>query len=167
MWAIWHARREAIHEGTFQSPLSTHHFVENFLADLTQSKSISTKGGQAPKQDHPRRIPPPDGVVKVNVDAAVARRKDHGVIVAIARSANGEYLGASAVLLQGISDPEVLEVMAVREGTNLALDLSSPRIRVASDCLLVVKAMWEQNRGRYNHILHEITASSLEFREFL
>jgi hypothetical protein len=39
----------------------------------------------------------------------------------------------SAVLLQGISGPEVLEVLAVREGTNLALDLSAQRIRVASD----------------------------------
>jgi hypothetical protein len=33
-WAIWHARRKAIHEGLFQSPLSTHLFVENFLAEL-------------------------------------------------------------------------------------------------------------------------------------
>jgi hypothetical protein len=132
-WAICHARRKAIHEGIFQNPLSTHHFVENFLADLTQSKNIVIKGGTAPKHGHPRWIPPPDGVVKVNVDAAVARRKDHGVIAAVARRANGEYLGASAVLLQGISDPEVLEVLAVREGTNLALDLSAQRIRVASD----------------------------------
>jgi hypothetical protein len=34
-WAIWHARRKAIHEDTFQSPLSTHSFVESFLNELT------------------------------------------------------------------------------------------------------------------------------------
>jgi hypothetical protein len=27
MWAIWYARRKAIHENIFQSPLSTHNFV--------------------------------------------------------------------------------------------------------------------------------------------
>jgi hypothetical protein len=165
-WAIWHARRKAIHEGIFQSPLSTHHFVENFLADLSQSQNTVVKGGAAQKRDHPRWIPSPVGVAKVNVDAAVSRRQDHGVIAAVARRADGEYLGASAVLLHGMSDPEVLEALAVREGTNLALDLSLQRIRVASDCLSVVNAMKEQNRGRYSHILHEIMAASVAFTDF-
>jgi hypothetical protein len=31
LWVIWFARRKAIHEEVFQSPLSTHAFVEAFL----------------------------------------------------------------------------------------------------------------------------------------
>ena len=31
----------------------------------------------------------------------------------VARSATGEFLGASAVVVDGITDPEVLEAMAV------------------------------------------------------
>jgi len=38
LWAIWYARRKAIHESSFQSPLSTHCFVNNFIADLEMSK---------------------------------------------------------------------------------------------------------------------------------
>jgi hypothetical protein len=34
MWAIWHARRRAIHEDIYQSPLSTHAFIDRFIADL-------------------------------------------------------------------------------------------------------------------------------------
>lgn len=34
LWAIWKARRKAIHEDIFQSPLSTHGFIISFLADL-------------------------------------------------------------------------------------------------------------------------------------
>jgi ribonuclease HI len=117
--------------------------VESFLSDVNQSKNTTIKGGTAPKHDRPKWVPSPVGVVKVNVDAAVARRKDHRVIAAVARRTNGEYLGSLAVLLWGNSDSEVLEVLAVREGTNLALDLSVQRIRVASDCLSVVKAMKE------------------------
>ena len=30
MWAIWYARRKAVHENIFQSPLSTHSFVDRF-----------------------------------------------------------------------------------------------------------------------------------------
>ena len=34
LWALWHARRKAIHENIFQSPLSTHCFVDRFVAEL-------------------------------------------------------------------------------------------------------------------------------------
>lgn len=35
---IWHAWRKAIHENIFRSPLSTHSFVERFIADLELTK---------------------------------------------------------------------------------------------------------------------------------
>ena len=35
LWAIWYARRKAIHESVFQSPLSTHSFIQRFMADLS------------------------------------------------------------------------------------------------------------------------------------
>jgi hypothetical protein len=171
-WAIWRARLKAIHEGIFQSPLSTHHFIEIFLADLEQSgKSVKaavvgTRKAAAPKPKPAAWIPSPAGVVKVNVDAAVARNKDHGVAAAVARMATGQYLGSSAVLITGISDPEVLEAIAVREGQNLALDIAASKILVASDCLSVVKAWKQENLGRYSHILHEISSSSVVFSEF-
>ena len=34
LWALWLARRKIIHEGQFQSQLSTHLFVVTFIADL-------------------------------------------------------------------------------------------------------------------------------------
>ena len=35
MWAIWWARRRAIHDGEFQSPLSTMSFINCYLEDLS------------------------------------------------------------------------------------------------------------------------------------
>jgi ribonuclease HI len=75
------------------------------------------------------------------------------VVVVVARSSAGEYLGVSAVVIPGISDPEVLEAMAVREGLCLAEDLLIQRVRIASDCQSVIKALEEKNLGRYSHIL--------------
>jgi hypothetical protein len=37
-WAIWHAKRKAIHEDIFESPLATMAFVNRFLEDLCVSK---------------------------------------------------------------------------------------------------------------------------------
>lgn len=34
LWAIWWSRRKVVHERIFQSPISTSHFINNFLADL-------------------------------------------------------------------------------------------------------------------------------------
>jgi hypothetical protein len=111
LWAVWHARRKAIHEDTFQSPLSTHHFVQNFVSDLEQAKerTKSEKPRGAPVGVHPRWIPPPAEVAKLNVDAAVAKTTDMGSVAAVARSATGVFLGASAMSIKGLVDPESLE----------------------------------------------------------
>jgi hypothetical protein len=66
-------------------------------------------------------------------------------------------------LVEGISDLEVLEAMMVQEGLNLALDLNVQKIKQATDCLNVVKALKEPNLGRYSHVLHEISALKASF----
>ena len=38
VWAIWYARRKAIHEAIFQSPLSTHNFISHYIANLELMK---------------------------------------------------------------------------------------------------------------------------------
>jgi hypothetical protein len=57
MWSIWYARRKAIHEGTFRSPLSTHNFVERFISDLDLTKP-KQQAVQHVHDHHPRWIPP-------------------------------------------------------------------------------------------------------------
>jgi ribonuclease HI len=166
-WAIWHARWKAIHEDLFQSPLSTHHFVESFLRDLQQSSKSNTVDKQAPGRSpsHPRWVKPPSGVTKLNVDAGLAKTRRAGAVAAIARSDEGVFLGASAVVFHAITDPETLEAMAVREGLNLALDLNLSKIRVASDCSSVVVALQEVNLGKYSHVLQEIKAVARDLSE--
>ena len=40
MWAVWYARRKAIHESIFQSHLSTRCFIERFIADLEVNRNL-------------------------------------------------------------------------------------------------------------------------------
>ena len=63
-----------------------------------------------------RWIPPPHGVAKINVDAAVSKNSKMTSVAAVARDETGLFLGASAVVSQGITDPETMEVLAFREG---------------------------------------------------
>jgi ribonuclease HI len=162
LWALWHARRKAIHEGIFQSPLSTHHFVERFIADLHMIKPT-------PKSVSPsisRRVvwlPPPADMVKINVDAATSKNSSIGSIAAVARDANGSFLGASSVVMDGMSDPETLEAMACREGLTLGEDLLLRRVKLATDCLNVVNMINGEGRGSYGHIVQEIKARKTTF----
>jgi ribonuclease HI len=104
-------------------------------------------------------------MAKINRDAGVTRNGDVGAIAIVARSEAGVYLGASAVHLPGVSDPEVLEAMAVREGVNLAQDLNLPRIMLATDCLSVVKVLKKVNLGSYSHIIQEIKANAANLED--
>jgi hypothetical protein len=120
--------------------------VDSFLADLGSSKpkpKVHREGKANPSS--PKWIPPPTGVTKINVDAGVARDQKSGVIAAVARSASGEYLGASAVVVSGVADPKVLEILAVREGLCLADDLLIRRVRAIARMLsrLWRRRTWE------------------------
>ena len=60
-------------------------------------------------------------------------------MTAVARDKAGIFMGALALVLKGISDPETAEVLACREGLALATDLLSRRVCIATDCATVVK----------------------------
>jgi hypothetical protein len=49
LWAIWYARRKMIHEEQFQSPLSTHLFIESYLQDLSIVGSSTVQGQKTTK----------------------------------------------------------------------------------------------------------------------
>ncbi|XP_071678677.1 uncharacterized protein [Lolium perenne] len=126
LWSIWHARRKAIHEQKFRSPMSVHLFLERFVADLGQAhaqqpwRATPGDGGRVP-----RWLPPPVGVTKINVDAAVSKNTGLGAVAAVARDAEGVFCGASAVVFPGKTDAENLEALACREALSLARDINT------------------------------------------
>jgi hypothetical protein len=74
LWAIWHARRKAIHEDIYQSPQATHQFIESFLHDLSLSeKPRATAAAKVHPPLAPRWIPPPQNQSKVNRTALLQR----------------------------------------------------------------------------------------------
>jgi hypothetical protein len=99
-----------VYEEVFQSPMSMLSFINRFCADLKVQRAADKpeKGGPAA----PRWIPPPPGVTKVNVDAALSKNRKRAALAAIARNYAGDFLGASTMVLAGVDDPEVLEAMA-------------------------------------------------------
>jgi hypothetical protein len=110
-------------------------------------------------------IPPPKDIVKFNVDASVSKTEARGVAAAFCRDVHGNYLGASAVVFRGITDPVILEALACREAQALADDLNCSKFFVASDCKMVVSDIQEGSMRKHGSIISEIKNRSLQFQE--
>ena len=103
--------------------------------------------------------------MKVNVDAALSKNSDLVALAAVARDGRGIFLGASALVLNGITDPETAEVLACHEGFVLAADLMISRVRIASYCAGAVRSLEGLEMSRYGHVIREIKTAMASFEE--
>jgi hypothetical protein len=163
LWAIWYAQRKIIHEEEFQSPLSTHLFIERYLQDLSIVGPSKKMEGGGKGKVHPRWIRPEAGCAKLNVDAALSKSMPGGAVGVVCRREDGSFLGASCLTINGISDPAILDALACREAIALAHDLQLQKITVASDCASVVTDMTKPYAGRYSTVIREIKEAAKFF----
>jgi hypothetical protein len=66
-------------------------------------------------------------------------------------------------VLEGVTDPKIMEAMACREGLALAGDLGLQNFRLACDCLSAVRNIQEGSFGQYGNVIKEIRSSLLQF----
>ncbi|XP_040245695.1 uncharacterized protein [Aegilops tauschii subsp. strangulata] len=163
LWSVWKARRKAIYEGIFQSPDSTHQFIQAYLRDLDTLEETGSKPPERRQCRPTHWINPPDAMFKFNVDAAVPQSQRRGIAVAICRDHDGIFQGASALVVKGVYDPPTVEALAIREALALAADLNIQSAHVASDCRTVVDDIKQRNPTSYGAILHEIIDQSSSF----
>lgn len=109
-------------------------------------------------------ITPVAGSMKINVDGGLSRSDLRGAVSAICRDATGKFLGASAIVMDGLNDPTTLEAIACSEALSLAFDLDISKIQVAIDCLEVVKNVKERNPCKYGAIIHEFIKKKEHFQ---
>jgi hypothetical protein len=106
-------------------------------------------------------------MAKINVDAAVSKSYSRGSMAAIARDESGRFLGASALAIEGITELEILEALAYREGMSLASDLLLRMVRLArDDCANVVRSIHEEAMGTHGQVVREIKARQADFQAF-
>lgn len=88
LWVIWTARRKVIHERVFQSPLSTHSFVDRFIAELAIIKAPSRTPMVHVARKNTRRVghmhawkAPSAGLTKIHVDGGLSRNGSRGLVL--------------------------------------------------------------------------------------
>jgi hypothetical protein len=78
----------------------------------------------------------------VEVDPSAGEDVD----VDAALSNEGNFLGASAIIIDGVADPEIAKAAACREGLALSSDLACRKVTLASDCQRYQKIERSGNR---------------------
>jgi len=100
-------------------------FVDSFVSDLSfvEEQMIGPFQQRSRQPQHVAWLPPPVAIVKISVDAATSKKNNNvGAVAAIARSGDGRYLGASAVVFDGTTtDAKSLEALAYREALALSV----------------------------------------------
>ena len=89
------------------------------------------------------------------MDAGV-RGRSGGSAAAVCRDEEGNFIGSSALVVEGVYDPPTLEAIACREALSLAEDLGIHQFTVASDCRQVVLDINRRARGVYGAVISEI-----------
>lgn len=157
LWPIRYARRKAIHECSFQSPLSIHCFVNIFIAELEMIKIEQATPVRGTHAVPPWWINRPLDLVKINVDAATSKN----LAAAIAWDTTSNFLGPSALVIRGLSYAEIVEAIACMEGLVLASDLMVQHFRLASDNVNVIRAIREDGMAADGHIIRETQAQRI------
>lgn len=167
LWAIWTARRKATHEGIFQSPMSTHMFVQCFISELEcitplQAASVA-RAGQLPAASTCSWKPPPADHIKIYVDGGLYPSGEVGAAAAVCRGSDGSYLGSLVIVFPGVKDPATLEALACREARALAEDLLLSRVIIACDCKTIVEYIKGGSGGSNMSIIKEFIVRSSSF----
>ena len=75
--------------------------------------------------------------------------------VAVVARSGKKILGASGVVLDGITDAETAKAIACREGLTLASNLTLQSIRLASDSANIIRSLGEEGMGLYGQVVYE------------
>ena len=97
--------------------------------------------------------------MKINYDGAISTLGEKGAAAVVCRDKTGKFLGASALVFEGLIDPASLEEHACSEALALARDLNLQELVIASDCLEVISNIKQQASPVYALILQDIHIS--------
>jgi ribonuclease HI len=112
-------------------------------------------------------LPPEEGWVKVNVDGAFSKEGDAEGGGVVMRDRHGRFLAGSCHFFTQVSDPERAELLACKQGVQLARERGEVRVILEMGCLGAVAKLkgTELDRSMQGPLMEEIKALMGEFED--
>ncbi|MBA0760086.1 hypothetical protein Gotri_022868 [Gossypium trilobum] len=134
IWAIWFSRNKFLHERKVQSLKEIIIFIRSFGLEYRSS-------AENLKYPQPRSMvkwsPPPQGWLKINVDAGLLIAKKRAVSGFIIRNGEGFIMGSGFQRHNLVHSVVIAEALAILHGLQFALDLGFSNVILESDSRLV------------------------------
>jgi ribonuclease HI len=152
LWRIWHAHNELTHDKPCPSIEGSRRFLVSYLnslmlikqapdADVTKGKMVVRPELGFKRADHEgdgrqkvrkKWMRPEPGGTKLNTDGAFT--SDGAATGMVLRDHQGDMIFAACRVLRHCSDATEAELLAIEEGLSLALQWTTLKIVVESDC---------------------------------
>ena len=157
LWGLWTIRNKWVFEGKKgEAGLNVMLFVDGWRGDLEAMES-SRASGTRKAVEHPKWIPPREGLLKVNVDASTGRdgRKGVGVVV---RDSSGEVKVMACRSFKANWEVEMVEAYAVLYGLQIGWQEGLRQLELVTDSKQVAEALnGRRNLLNYTSILiHDV-----------
>jgi ribonuclease HI/exonuclease III len=152
---IWKRRNSCIHGGVFVHPNSIVITAQDLCFQFQKANvRPENQKADAAEEEGRKWSNPPNGIFKVNWDAALL--KDHsGIgIGAIIRDEFGSVIAALSRTVNARMDPVTAEATAALHAVELCRDVGVQDLILEGDSLTVVKAI--ASRGQINHYFGQI-----------
>jgi ribonuclease HI len=138
---IWLRRNKMIFGGPVMPPTCLIKYAEDVLKDFNLAKGTGRDNLQVscPKQSKWQK--PPQGMLKLNWDAAVDKGSKIMGVGIIIRDHNGEVCASSCSTRPYVVNPSVAEALGARQGVELCIELGIQSILLEGDAKEIVNAI--------------------------
>ena len=169
LWRNWYVRNKVYHGKPAPSVDASCRFLCGYIdallhiwqhpsADMEKGKTVISYVGRDRKQkshemllrDKPpeRWTPPPLGSVKLNTDGSWLEEESTGGAGMILRDCTGAIIFASCRFIPRCASGLEAEIAAIMEGVSIALDRSTDRLLIETDCMAAARMITSQAPDR-------------------
>jgi hypothetical protein len=134
VWHLWDARNGVRNGEKRKHPNSLAIQIKVYIELILQHliKTPANHRCETPSTS-PQWSPPPEGVVVVNVDAALLSSSSKMGVGVVIRDHSGNFLVACSKLLDQVIAPEIAEALAIRSAVTLTRDEGLNKVLLVSD----------------------------------
>jgi ribonuclease HI len=149
VWHLWEARNAVRNGEAMQHPSRIVQKIKAYYGMIMEHTfKPANSNRRESNRSFPKWIPPPEGKVMLNVDAAIfahSRCMGAGFIL---RNDRGQVLLAGSRRFAHIQDPELAEAVALRYALFCCLQANFLEVSAVSDCSNLIAKIKDRDRDR-------------------
>ncbi|KAL8156414.1 hypothetical protein AgCh_001488 [Apium graveolens] len=165
-WSLWTRRNKWVWERVHMSAFGIKAMALNLVADWKRARASEGANRSVTTEHCKTWVKPPEGWIKINIDASFCAGGSNVGIGCVARDSRGRFLRARCNVLHGTAQVREAEACSLKEALEWIRGWRTEKCIFESDAKLLVDA-FQRDRGRSNFdtIVETCSSSLKHFKE--